>query len=215
MSILPPLAPGESEGLWTAVESATSLAGSKTPNLRAECEDAREPVTAEGAESACTRLVGPKTGFTNRQPRNVYHGGTATTTSGGKQLNGEACGDTAGPGDHWIILRNNPGPGGPNWGPVTAEDDPPSPSRGCGDSDRTNRFQYSGARGWKQRRQGATNLRRQPPYPPQGSCGVSRQSRTNRSEIAHLKVRTFWLEHSRVRTFPPSVSSREIRQTHL
>ena len=31
-------------------------------------------------------------------------------------------------------MRNNPGPGGPNWGPVTAEDDPPSPSRCYGGS---------------------------------------------------------------------------------
>jgi len=31
-------------------------------------------------------------------------------------------------------VRNNPGPGGPNWGTVTAEDDPPSPSRCYGGS---------------------------------------------------------------------------------
>jgi hypothetical protein len=70
-----------------------------------------------------------------------------------KQRGEHAGGDAAGPGDQWIILRNNPGPGGPNWGPVTAEDDPPSPSRCYGGSDRTNLFQYSGARGWKQRGQ--------------------------------------------------------------
>ena len=161
MNIFPPLAPGESDRFKAAVESATSVAGSRRAILCGECEGPREPVATEGAESACTRLPGPKTGSTNWQPRNVYlyhdhdhdHGGSTTTTKGGKQLNGEACGETAGPRDQWMILRNNPGPGGPNWGPVTAEDDPPSPSRGYGDSDRTNLFQYSGARGRKQRRQ--------------------------------------------------------------
>jgi len=49
-----------------------------------------------------------------------------------------------------MILRNNPGPGGPNWGPVTAEGDPPSPSRYFGGSHWTNLFQYSGAGGRKQ-----------------------------------------------------------------
>jgi len=140
----------------TAAQSTANLNGFRGMSWRrarfsGECEWAYQPLSTDGTKPAGDRPNFAKTVFTNRQSRNVNQGSTAETAIRGEQRGKEACGDAASPRDPWIIVRNNPGPGGPNWGPVTAEDDPPSPSRCFGGSGRTNLLQYSGARGWKQR----------------------------------------------------------------
>ena len=129
----------------TAAQSAKSLAGCRRESLSRECKGAHQSLAADGAESASDRRHRMQAIFTHWKPGNVYQGSTAEATIGRKQRREQGCGNAARPGDQWIILLNNPGPGGPNWGPVTAEDDPPSPSRGYGGSDRTNPLQYSGA----------------------------------------------------------------------
>jgi len=110
-------------------------------------ERAYQAFTADRADPACDWPHRTKTFLTDGQAGNVDQGSTAETAIRGEQRGEQACGDAAGPGDQWALWRNNPGPGGPNWGTVTAEDDPPSPSRCYGGSDRTNLFQYSGAAG--------------------------------------------------------------------
>ena len=131
----------------TAAQSTTSLSRLmlKTVIFGRECEWAYQPFATDGTKPACNWQHCSEAIFTNWQPRNIYQGGTAKTAIGREQRREKTCGDAAGPRDQSIVLRNNPGPGGPNWGPVTAEDDPPSPDRGCGGSDRTNLLQYSGA----------------------------------------------------------------------